>query len=32
MATLISGALVMACLVIGLHFLRFWKSSRDAFQ
>jgi hypothetical protein len=28
---LLSGALVMACAVIGLHFLRFWKSSRDGF-
>ena len=31
MPTLMSGALVMACLVIGLCFLRFWKSSRDSF-
>ena len=28
MTTLMSGALVMACLVIGLCFLRFWKTSR----
>lgn len=27
----IAGAIVMACTVIGLHFLRFWKSSRDPF-
>ena len=31
MITLINGAIVMACAVIGLHFLRFWKSSRDPF-
>ena len=31
MSTLLSGALVMACAVIGLCFLRFWKSSRDSF-
>ena len=31
MSTLLSGALVMACLVIGLCFLRFWKTSRDRF-
>lgn len=31
MSALLSGALVMACLVIGLYFLRFWKSSRDPF-
>jgi hypothetical protein len=31
MASLMSGALVLACAVIGLHFLRFWKGSRDAF-
>ena len=28
---LLSGALVLACAVIGLYFLRFWKSSRDPF-
>lgn len=27
--TMISGALVMACLACALFFLRFWKSSRD---
>jgi hypothetical protein len=31
MTALIAGALVMACAVIGLHFLRFWKSTRDGF-
>ena len=31
MTTLMSGALVMACLVIGLCLLRFWKTSRDRF-
>ena len=31
MSTLITGANVMACFAIGLHFLRFWKSSRDTF-
>lgn len=31
MSSLLTGALVMACAVIGLHFLRFWKSSRDSF-
>jgi hypothetical protein len=31
MTLLITGAIVMACAVIGLHFLRFWKSSRDPF-
>ncbi len=31
MPNLLSGALVMACAIIGLHFLRFWKSSRDPF-
>lgn len=31
MTTLVTGAIVMACAVIGLHFLRFWKSSRDPF-
>jgi hypothetical protein len=31
MSTLITGAIVMACAIIGLHFLRFWKSSRDTF-
>ena len=31
MSSLLSGALVMACAVIGLYFLRFWKSSRDSF-
>ena len=29
MSTILSGALVMACAVIGLCFLRFWKTSRD---
>lgn len=31
MSPLLSGAIVMACATIGLHFLRFWKSSRDRF-
>ena len=31
MSPLLSGAIVMACAVIGLHFLRFWKSTRDRF-
>jgi hypothetical protein len=31
MTLLTTGAIVMACAVIGLHFLRFWKSSRDPF-
>ncbi|RYG39110.1 MAG: hypothetical protein EON93_00645 [Burkholderiales bacterium] len=31
MSILVSGAIVMACAVIGLYFLRFWKSSRDSF-
>ena len=31
MSALLSGAIVMACATIGLHFLRFWKSSRDRF-
>ena len=29
MSPLLTGALVMACFVVGLHFLRFWKSTRD---
>lgn len=31
MTIMITGAIVMACAVVGLHFLRFWKSSRDTF-
>lgn len=31
MSTLLSGALVMACFVLALHFLRFWKATRDRF-
>ena len=31
MAALLSGAIVMACALIGLVFLRFWKSGRDSF-
>ena len=31
MTAMISGAIVMACAVIGVHFIRFWKSSRDPF-
>ena len=31
MSQLMSGAIVMACAVAGLQFLRFWKSSRDSF-
>lgn len=31
MHVLTTGAIVLACAVIGLHFLRFWKSSRDSF-
>jgi hypothetical protein len=31
MSTLLIGAIVMACAAIGLVFLRFWKSGRDAF-
>ena len=29
MTMLLSGALVMACALAGLVFLRFWKASRD---
>jgi hypothetical protein len=29
MADLVSGATVLACLVIGLFFLRFWQETRD---
>jgi hypothetical protein len=29
MTMLLSGALVMACALAGLFFLRFWKASRD---
>jgi len=29
MALLLTGALVMACALVGLVFLRFWKASRD---
>ena len=28
---LLTGAIVLAAAVVGLHFLRFWKSSRDGF-
>lgn len=31
MTPLLSGATVMACAIVGLYFLRFWKSSRDPF-
>jgi hypothetical protein len=31
MATLLVGAIGMACAVIGLVFVRFWKGSRDPF-
>jgi hypothetical protein len=31
MGMLVSGALVMACAAVGLHFLRFWSSTRDGF-
>lgn len=31
MNPIMSGALVMACAVAGLHFLRYWKSSGDNF-
>lgn len=31
MITLVTGAIVMACALIGLVFLRFWKSGRDPF-
>lgn len=31
MSSLIAGAIVMACAIIGLIFLRFWRSSRDPF-
>ena len=31
MSLVISGAIVMACAVVGLHFLRYWKSSGDSF-
>jgi hypothetical protein len=31
MTSLITGAIVMACVTIGLVFLRFWKSSGDRF-
>ena len=27
--TLMGGATVMACLVVGLFFLRFWRTTRD---
>lgn len=29
MMQLISGAIMMGCWVAGLHFLRFWRRSRD---
>lgn len=29
MSDFISGAVMMACLVAGLFFLKFWKTSRD---
>ena len=31
MSSVIVGAIVMACAIIGLIFLRFWRSSRDPF-
>jgi hypothetical protein len=31
MDALLAGAIAMACALAGLVFLRFWKSSRDAF-
>lgn len=31
MSVMLNGALGMACAIIGVVFLRFWKSSRDPF-
>lgn len=31
MTSILYGAIVMACALIGLVFLRFWKSGRDPF-
>lgn len=31
MSLLLTGAIIMACALIGLVFLRFWKSGRDPF-
>jgi hypothetical protein len=31
MTNLVTGAIVMACALIGLVFLRYWKSGRDPF-
>jgi hypothetical protein len=28
---LLTGAIVLAAAMVGLHFLRFWKSTRDGF-
>lgn len=29
MNPIVSGALVMACVIVGLQFLRYWRSGRD---
>ena len=31
MAVLLAGGLVVACAIVGLFFLRYWKVTRDAF-
>jgi len=31
MGTLLAGGLVVACAVVGLFFLRYWKVTRDSF-
>ena len=28
---MLSGALVLACAIVGLFFLRYWKATRDSF-
>jgi hypothetical protein len=31
MGTLLAGGLVVACAIVGLIFLRYWKATRDSF-
>jgi uncharacterized membrane protein len=31
MPTLLAGGLVVACVIVGLFFLRYWKATRDSF-
>lgn len=31
LSTLMSGGLVVACAMVGLFFLRYWKATRDSF-